>query len=136
MSFRGQGSYWPDNRGATRVVAQTSHDGLNVNGRRVPQRDYITDELTDYALEWLDARGGELPFFLYLCHKAVHSDFVAADRHLGRYKDKPVPLPASAAPATPAQDKPMWVRNQRNSRHGIEFGYNLKGTLGVMPQPR
>ena len=125
VSFKGQGSYWPDNRGATRVVAQTSHEGFNVNGRRVPQKGYITDELTEYALEWLDSRRGDRPFFLYLAHKAVHSDFVAAERHLGRYKDKPFPLPATAAPATPEQDKPKWVRDQRNSRHGIEFGYNL-----------
>ena len=66
VSFRGQGSYLP------------TADGLNVDGKAVPQRGYITDELTDYALDWLNGRGGERPFFLYLSHKAVHSDFVPA----------------------------------------------------------
>jgi N-acetylglucosamine-6-sulfatase len=127
VSFKGQGSYWPDNRGATRTVAQTSHEGFNVNGRRVPQQGYIADELTDHALAWLAARRSDRPFLLYLAHKAVHSDFVAADRHLGRYRDRVYPLPATAAPGTAAQDKPKWVRDQRNSRHGIEFGYNLPG---------
>jgi|WetSurMetagenome_2_1015567.scaffolds.fasta_scaffold714427_1 N-acetylglucosamine-6-sulfatase len=37
--FRGQGSYLP--------VAS----GLHVDGRRVPQKGYIADEITDYALE-------------------------------------------------------------------------------------
>ncbi len=37
VSFRGQGTYFPD--------GQT----LNVDGVRVPRRGYVTDELTDYA---------------------------------------------------------------------------------------
>ncbi len=125
VSFKGQGSYWPDNRGATRTVAQTSHEGFNVNGRRVPQKGYITDELTDYAIEWLESRRSGRPFMLYLGHKAVHSDFVAADRHLGRYQNRRFVMPETSAPITDAQDKPKWVRDQRNSRHGIEFGYNV-----------
>lgn len=55
VSFNGQGSYWADGHGTTRVVPQPSRDGFNVGGRRVPQRGYITDELTDYALDWLNA---------------------------------------------------------------------------------
>jgi len=125
VSFKGQGTYWADNRGITRGVAQTSHDGFNVNGRRVRQKGYITDELTDYAIEWLDSRSRERPFMLYLGHKAAHSDFVAADRHRGRYQEKSFTLPETAQPMTAAQDKPKWVRDQRNSRHGIEFGYNM-----------
>lgn len=126
VSFRGQGTYWADGRGVTRRVAQTHSDGFNVNGTRVPQRGYITDELTDYALDWLQHRDADKPFMLYVSHKAVHSDFVAADRHLGTYRDADIPLPDSAAPATAKQDKPRWVRDQRNSRHGIDFGYNVE----------
>jgi N-acetylglucosamine-6-sulfatase len=126
VAFKGQGTYWPDGRGTTREVPQTTYDGFNVNGRRVPQQGYITDELTDYALDWLGARRSRKPFFLYVSHKAVHSDFVPADRHVGRYKDKPFPTPATMA-GTPEnrRDKPMWLQNQRNSRHGADFGYNL-----------
>src|SRR5688572_31430825 len=50
VSFRGQGSYLP------------SPAGLNVNGKAVPQKGYITDELTDYALEWLRGRDRARPF--------------------------------------------------------------------------
>ncbi len=126
VAFKGQGTYWPDGHGTTREVPQTSYTGLNVNGRQVPQKGYITDELTDYTLDWLDARRGAKPWFVYLSHKAVHSDFVPADRHRGRYADKPFPAPKSLAP-TPEnlRDKPMWLQNQRNSRHGADFGYNL-----------
>lgn len=49
----------------------------------MPQKGYITDELTDYALDWLNTVPREQPYFLYLSHKAVHSDFVPAARHKG-----------------------------------------------------
>ena len=47
------------------------------------KRGYITDELTDYAIDWLDNRDSDKPFFIYVSHKAVHADFVPADRHRG-----------------------------------------------------
>lgn len=126
VAFKGQGNYWADGRGTTRVVPQSSSEGYNVNGRRVPQRGYITDELTDFALDWLKTRKSGKPFFVYLSHKAVHSDFVAADRHAGRYAGKTF-MPPKTFADTPENylNKPMWVRNQRNSRHGVDFGYNL-----------
>ena len=42
VSFLGQGEYFPSPRTM-----------LNVDGQRVPQKGYITDELTDYAMAWL-----------------------------------------------------------------------------------
>jgi len=76
VSFRGQGSYLPPSPDYT----------LNVDGKRVPQKGYITDELTDYAVEWLEQqKPQEKPFFLYLSHKAVHANFTPAERHEGRY---------------------------------------------------
>jgi N-acetylglucosamine-6-sulfatase len=113
VSFRGQGTYLP------------SKNGLNVDGKPVPQRGYITDELTDYALDWLKQRGPDRPFFLYLSHKAVHADFVPAERHKGRYQGKLFLAPRTMAD-TPEnyEGKPMWVRNQRNSWHGVDFPYH------------
>jgi N-acetylglucosamine-6-sulfatase len=113
VSFRGQGTYLP------------SRNGLNVDGKKVPQKGYITDELTDYALEWLNGLSKDQPYFIYLSHKAVHSEFIPAERHKGRYKDaKFVPPPTMAAEGEMAQDRPMWVQNQRNSWHGVDFPYH------------
>lgn len=126
VSFKGQGTYWPDGHGTSRKVPQTSYDGFNVNGQRVPQKGYITDELTDYALEWLGEQNSDKPFFLTLSHKAVHADFVPADRHKGRYKNKKLPLPKTFAKGGKNfRNKPRWLRDQRNSRHGADFAYNL-----------
>jgi N-acetylglucosamine-6-sulfatase len=114
VSFRGQGTYLP------------SANGLNVDGKRVAQKGYITDELTDYAVNWLDQTKREQPFFLYLSHKAAHSEFIPADRHKGKFDNAKFVYPKSYAKPTPDQHAPMWVRNQRNSWHGVEYPYHSK----------
>jgi len=113
VSFKGQGSYLP------------SKDGFNVNGKQVPQKGYITDELTNYALEWLGGRSGRKPFMLYLSHKAVHAEFVPAERHRGRYQDKQF-VPPKTMDRANVEGAPMWVQNQRNSWHGVEFPYHSR----------
>jgi N-acetylglucosamine-6-sulfatase len=113
VSFRGQGNYLPPEPSYT----------LNVNGQRVPQKGYITDELTDYAVQWLDQQTGEKPFFLYLSHKAVHANFTPAERHQGRYADVKLNLPTGQG-VTADNNAPRWVRDQRNSWHGIDFAYH------------
>ena len=125
VAFRGQGTYWPDGHGTTRVVPQTRYDGFNVNGKRVEQKGYITDELTDYALNWIKTRESDKPYFIYISHKGVHADFVPHDRHLGQYKDKPWTPPKTLERRTDDDGVPVWVKNQRNSRHGAEYMYNL-----------
>jgi len=121
VSFQGQGEYWPDRRGTRYADPNLPPNALNVDGREIPQKGYITDELTDYALDWLKTIPADRPFFLYLSHKATHSQFVPADRHAGRYQDKQVPVPASRLQHEHA---PMWVQNQRNSWHGVDFAYH------------
>ena len=118
VSFRGQGSYLP------------SRNGLNVDGESVPQKGYITDELTDYAVDWLDDRSKDKPFFLYLSHKGVHAEFEPAERHKGTYAEAGFTPPDTMDPDFEGfQDRPMWVQNQRNSWHGVEFPYH--STLDV-----
>jgi N-acetylglucosamine-6-sulfatase len=98
---------------------------LNVDGKRVPQKGYITDELTDYALEWLDELEGDKPFFAYISHKAVHAGFDPAERHRTLYSDVMIPTPKTQANTEENYaGKPMWVKNQRNSWHGVDFPYH------------
>lgn len=127
LAFKGQGTYWPDGRGTSRKVPQNDFGGYNVNGRKIPQKGYITDELTDFAINWMSTRRSKKPFFLYLSHKAVHADFVAHDRHKGRYDGKTFPFPKSYANTEENyRNKPIWLKNQRNSRHGVDYAYNLR----------
>jgi N-acetylglucosamine-6-sulfatase len=113
VSFPGQGSYAP-----------ADHQ-LNVDGERVPRKKYMTDELTDYAVNWLRHRSAEQPFLLYLSHKGVHGLYDPAPRHVDRYQHKTINLPAAVKAPFPADSgKPMWVQDQRNSWHGVEFPYH------------
>jgi arylsulfatase A-like enzyme len=123
VSFKGQGTYFPEENLSPARLAAGERQMLNIDGRAVKRAGYITDELTDYAMDWLkQGRDPSKPFFLYLSHKAVHSDPVPADRHKDQYADLDITLPASMA-NTPENNKgkPVWVLNQRNSWHGVEF---------------
>ncbi len=139
-SFRGQGVYY--------------NPTLNINGERVRYEDstYVTDLLTDHALEWLDQRNADAPFFLYLSHKAVHSEFAPAARHRGVYEDEEIVYPPSyytsaqpvkgklsdrPSPDTESGQKPLsgeayygegrvpdWQKMQRESWHGVDYMYH------------
>lgn len=129
VSFRGQGVYY---------------DPLfNINGQRIqqPAGSYTTDLLTDHAISWMKKRDKKRPFFLYLSHKAVHSEFHPARRHEGKYRDVTVISPPSMyltatdsskrfGIITPPSSKvnyddiPQWVRAQRYSWHGVDHMYH------------
>jgi N-acetylglucosamine-6-sulfatase len=112
ISFQGQGVY--------------VDPVLNIDGRRREVEGYTTDILTRFALEWLGrVRGNEAPFFLVLSHKAVHAEFVPAERHAGRYRDVEIPYPVTM-PKTESnlRGQPRWVREQRNSWHGVDYAYH------------
>lgn len=70
LSFPGQGDYNDPKR--------------NENGRRFQATGYMTDILTDYAVDY-PRKARDKPFCLYLSHKAVHGDFIPAERHKGLY---------------------------------------------------
>jgi arylsulfatase A-like enzyme len=64
---------------------------LIVNGQEKPSRKpYITEELTDYALEFI-GRERQKPFCLYLSHKAVHHRWTPPAHLVDLYEgEKPV----------------------------------------------
>jgi len=110
VSFRGQGTYF---------------DPLfNVDGTRIRRKGYVTDLITDYCLDWLKQKRDK-PFFLYMSHKAVHAMFEPAPRHRSAFSDVKIPLPDSMAD-TPQNyaGKPLWVRRQRHSWHGVDYMYH------------
>lgn len=134
VSFKGQGTYFPTQGLPPGAIAAGKRQTLNVDGQQVDRAGYITDELTDYAVDWLEkGRDPKRPFFLYLSHKAVHSDAEPPERYKTQYKDLDIRLPASLA-NTPEnnQGKPLWVQNQRNSWHGADFPYHTDKPLTEM----
>lgn len=116
VSFAGQGHYLPPSPGYT----------LNVDGQRVKQRGYITTELTDYAIDWLKQQDPQQkPFFIYLSHKAVHANFTPEEKYEDSLAQLPFRRPLSEADTEANYHlKPRWLRDQRNSWHGVDFPYH------------
>jgi len=55
------------------------------NGKRVATDDYLTDELSDMAVDFVERRAGEGPFFLYLAYNAPHTPMQATEEYLARF---------------------------------------------------
>lgn len=116
VSFKGQGQYY--------------NPTINIDGTDKTYGDstYITDLLTDFALDFMKARDARRPFFMYLSHKAVHAEFSAAARHRGAYRDMKIKYPASMdltkTDLYKRHDIPEWVKEQRYSWHGVDYMYH------------
>ena len=112
-----------------RVPILPNNDGLNVNGKRVAQKGYITDELTDYALEWL-AVGRATSHSCFTSHtkRSMPSLFRRNDIVAAIRTEKFAP-PKTMDPEN-VEGAPMWVQNQRNSWHGVEFPYHSNLDIG------
>ncbi|MGM0530963.1 MAG: arylsulfatase [Bacteroidota bacterium] len=54
----------------------------------VPGDFYSTDAFTNYALQFLDSREKEKPFFLYLAHNAPHFPLQVPQEEIDKYKGK------------------------------------------------
>ena len=77
----GQGSYY-------------NPDFITMQRDTVRRRGYVTDLITDDALEWLhQSRDPEKPFCLLIHHKAIHRNWMADTCNLALYEDRTFPLP-------------------------------------------
>jgi arylsulfatase A-like enzyme len=65
------------------------------NGERITNVGYVTDLITDAALDWLDTRDKTKPFVLMCQHKAPHREWDPALRHLDFDQGRVYPEPAT-----------------------------------------
>jgi len=119
VSFSGQGKY--------------NGNKLNIDGKIVNNPGYITDELTDYALDFIDKNADE-PFCVYLSHKAVHQPFTPAKRHKSIYKGDTVPKKDNFFDNL--ADKPAWQRVQRSREELYRLRYNNTCEVPSKKKPR
>ncbi len=84
---------------------------LNLDGRQEKAAGYMTDILTDHAVEFL-TKPRSKPFLLYLSHKAVHGPFVPAERHRGLFADQAIKRNPNAQDDN--TDKPVLLRPVQN----------------------
>lgn len=81
---------------------------LNVDGTSTPSRGYVTDILTDYAVEFLTRRRNA-PFFLHLSHKAPHDPCTPPPRLEALFANERIDYPASYY--EDHTGKPAWFLN-------------------------
>jgi arylsulfatase A len=60
---------------------------LERNGRPVTTKGYITDVLTDAAIQFIE-KNKDRPFFCYVPYNAPHSPFQVPDRYFDKYKKR------------------------------------------------
>jgi arylsulfatase A-like enzyme len=97
VSFKGQGVY--------------VDPPLNIDGKEEKAKGYMTDLLSEYAVEFLK-RDHKKPFCLYLAHKAVHGPFTPADRHKDLFADQEIKRAPSAKDTL--EGKPVLQRKLEN----------------------
>ena len=61
--------------------------------QRKKHQGYVTDIVTDQALQWLRARKADKPFCLLLQHKAPHREWEPGPKQLSLYEDEKIPEP-------------------------------------------
>ena len=64
-------------------------------GRQKKYTGYVTDIITDHALDWLGSRDTEKPFCLMCHHKAPHRSWEPGPKHLTMYDDVTIHEPAT-----------------------------------------
>ena len=65
---------------------------LRHNGRWAHQKGYVTDVLTDAALDFIN-QSGDRPFFIYLPFNAPHTPLQVPDKYYQHYKDADLTVP-------------------------------------------
>lgn len=82
--FEGQGDYYNP--------LVLSHDS---NGKYEREQGYATDIVTEHAVEFLNQRDEQKPFFLLVEHKAPHRTWMPNLKYLGLYDKVEFPLPTT-----------------------------------------
>ncbi|AQT67575.1 Arylsulfatase [Anaerohalosphaera lusitana] len=62
-------------------------------GERKKYDGYVTDIITDKAIDWIEQRNNDQPFCLLYQHKAPHRNWQPDEKHADMYKDRKIPLP-------------------------------------------
>ncbi|MBQ5729166.1 MAG: sulfatase [Bacteroidaceae bacterium] len=69
-------------------------DFIQMDGSRTREAGYLTNIITDKAIDWLEnKRDKEKPFILFLHHKACHRCWLPELKYLSEYEDKNFTLP-------------------------------------------
>ncbi|MBR1890011.1 MAG: sulfatase [Alloprevotella sp.] len=67
---------------------------INMDGTTSTEKGYLTNIITDKAIDWLEnKRDKEKPFLILVHHKAIHRDWLPEIKYLHEYEDQEFQLP-------------------------------------------
>ena len=94
-------------------------------GRNLTEEGYVTDLITDHAIDFLAQRDTDRPFALFVHHKAPHRNWMPPTRYLNLYEDVDFPMPDTfdddyATRGSAAHNQKMSIRQN------MELEYDLK----------
>ncbi|MDR0892768.1 MAG: sulfatase [Mediterranea sp.] len=91
---------------------------------------YVTDLITQYTEQWLDSRKDKRkPFFLMMHHKAVHRNWVPAERHYHLYEHTTFPMPDDFF--DDYHGRYAAARQRMNIYRDMYEGHDLKMVAGI-----
>jgi len=97
-------------------------------GERKQHKGYVTDIITDIALDFLENRRDRAkPFMMMLHHKAPHRNWQPAPRHLDIYDDLEFPEPDTlfddySTRSAAASEQEMTLRNHMHIEYDLKMG--------------
>ena len=117
-------------------------------GERKKHTGYVTDLITDFAIDWIGKRDPEKPFLLLYHHKAPHGQWVPKAEHEALFADQEIPHPptfnddlsgrAAAVQASNSRLVPellrRWAGWERFGKSAIPEGLDEAETLDWMYQ--
>ncbi|MHA1370787.1 MAG: sulfatase family protein [Promethearchaeota archaeon] len=95
-------------------------------GRKVREKGYVTDLITDYTIDWIKTRDVTKPFFIMCHHKAPHRPWVPDEKHKHLYEDIEIPYPETF------DDDYSTSAARKNARMRIDDDFN-SGDVKVLP---
>lgn len=100
---------------------------------------YVTDIITDIAIDWLEKRDREKPFLLMYHHKAPHREWEPAIRHYREYINKTFEEPETLfddyeGRGAAARTAEMSVLDHMNTAGDIKIHPDILTKLGIPPK--
>ncbi len=86
---------------------------------RVTESGYVTDLITDKAIDWIQTCDRDKPFLVMMQHKAPHREWMPGPKYLDLYDDVMIPEPSNlfddyATRGSAARDQDMSIEHTMN----------------------
>jgi arylsulfatase A-like enzyme len=113
-----------------------SPDFITEKGKTKYEGEYVSDVITDRALNWLEnGRDKNKPFMLMVHHKAPHRSWEPADRHMSRYEEIEIPEPANLFDDYATRGKATHGQAMEIDRHmTLSFDLKVEGKWAANPR--